>query len=58
MVYIMGRVFAKTIEEAAQYVFDRLEREGLIGEPRIRPANVQPNPHLCWWEYGVLCHGT
>ena len=58
MTYIMGRVFAKTIEDAAQHVFDRLDREGLTGEPKIWPANVQPNPNLCWWEYGVLCHGT
>lgn len=55
MIYITGRVYTKTIEEAAQAVFDRLEREGLDGEPRIWPCNVQTKKDLIWWEYGVLC---
>lgn len=58
MTYIMGRVFAKTIEEALQHVFARMAKEGLRGEPRIKPASVQPNPELIWWEYGVLGDGT
>jgi len=56
MIYITGRVFTATEQEAIQHVFDRLEKEGLSGVPRIWPAIVQPKTGLCWWEYGVLCH--
>lgn len=55
MIYLVGRVYASTIDEAAQAVFDRLEREVLDGEPRIWPCAVQTKKDLICWEYGILC---
>jgi hypothetical protein len=54
-VYLQGRVFSPTIDEALDKIHARLEREGLTGEPRVWRANVQTDKILIWWEYCCEC---